>query len=145
MDTWEALVWQNALPSCLFMACVLPVGTPKPRNAYLTGTRRRGAAVSCPFRLCEAPCVTPCLLLPDQLSVGTLGQGRGGQAGGAQGCDRVPRGGQLPEPEAQQDGAHVAGGAAERVLAPAAAYAQGVHHPARLRPVSRARLCFPLS
>ena len=80
MDTWEALVWQNALPSCLFMAYVLLVGTPKPTNTYLPSTRRRGAAVNCPFRLRKGLCVTSCLLLPDQLSVGTLGQGRGGQA-----------------------------------------------------------------
>ena len=134
----------------VFTACVLLVGTLKPTNRYFISAQRRGAAVNCPSHLREGLHVTSCFLLPDQLSVGALGQGRGGQAGGAARCDRVPCGGQLPEPEAQQEGAHVAGGAAERVFTPAAAHAQRVHHAARLRPVSPApallpSLCFPLS
>lgn len=62
------------------MAYVLLVGTPKPTNTHRPSTRRRGTAVDCPFCLREGLCVTSSLLLPDQLSVGALGQGRGGQA-----------------------------------------------------------------
>lgn len=70
----------------------------------------------------------PFLCGTDQLPLSALGPGRGSAAGGAQGGDRIPRGRQLPEPEAQQEDHDVAGRFAERVLPPASSNAEGVHH-----------------
>lgn len=71
----------------------------------------------------------PLLCVTDQLPLSTLGPGRGSEAGGAQGGDRIPCGRQLPEPEAQQEDHDVAGWFAERVLPSAASDAEGIHHP----------------
>lgn len=72
----------------------------------------------------------------DQSAVGSLCTRRSRPSGGAQGRDRVPRHRQLPQPEAQQEDLDVARGPSERLLAPAAPHAQGVHHAPGLRPVS---------
>jgi len=80
----------------------------------------------------------PLLCGADQFPLSALGPGWGGKAGGAQRGDRIPRGRQLPEPEAQQEDHDVAGGFAERVLPSAASNAKGVHHTLSLWSVSTA-------
>lgn len=72
--------------------------------------------------------LVPLLCGTDQLPLSTLSTRRGGEAGGAQGGDRIPCGWQLSEPEAQQEDHDVAGWFAERLLPSAASNAEGVHH-----------------
>lgn len=64
----------------------------------------------------------------DQLPLSTFSSGWGSKTGGAQGGDWIPRGWELPEPEAKQEDHDVAGWFAERVFPSAPSNAKGVHH-----------------